>query len=452
MSTDAIRDFRPALHFSPKRGWVNDPNGLVFIDGQWHLFAQHNPVAPVWGPMHWAHAVSGDLLHWEHLPIALAPDQLGMIFSGSAVLDTQNSSGFAIGQRPPLVAMYTSHGECEEQSIAYSEDYVNFTKYPGNPVIPNPGLQDFRDPKLFPRPRGGWGMVLAAGDRVHFYASQDLIHWEKTGEFGPEGNFSQGVWECPDLFPLHAPDGGEKWVLLVSNGPNEENRGGRTQYFLGRYDGERFQSDSSFSAPEFLDQGLDLYAAVTYANAPRRILLGWQANPVYAHFLPTGDYCCNFSLPRELRLEETAFGLRLAALPILPEAGGECPAGSLSSECFVLRASGHGPGEIRLENSSGRVLALGVDEENRVYLDRSRAGSADFSPVFASQGFQRMEASRLARGDWELCLVLDHCAAELFADGGTRAFSTLVFPEEPYSRVQAVGGVSGLTVRALPEE
>ena len=214
MSTQGIRDFRPEVHYTAEKGWINDPNGLTYVDGTYHLFAQYYP-EPRKGPKHWSHAVSQDLLHWQHLPVALYPDADGAMFSGSAVYDKENTSGFGTKEHPPIVAMYTCHGDTEQQCIAYSTDYVNFAKYTGNPVIPNAEKIDFRDPKVIPNPKGGWSVVLAAGDRVEFYASENLKEWRKTGEFGPEGNHSQGVWECPDLFPLTI-DGEEKWILIVS--------------------------------------------------------------------------------------------------------------------------------------------------------------------------------------------------------------------------------------------
>ena len=252
MSTKAPRDFRPALHYTPKKGWINDPNGLVYARGKYHLFAQYGP-EPHWGDIHWSHAESPDLLHWRDLPNAIAPDGLGMAFSGSAVYDEENVSGLGTPDNPPIIAMYTSHGEQEQQSIAYSLDGESFIKYPGNPVIHNTEKPDFRDPKVFKNPKGGWTVVLAAGDHVEFYGSEDLLHWQKTGSFGPDGNYSKGVWECPDLFPL-ALGGREVWVLLVSMGACPENLGSRTQYFLGNFDGETFTCDGSFNKPEFIDR------------------------------------------------------------------------------------------------------------------------------------------------------------------------------------------------------
>jgi len=451
MSTQGLRDFRPKYHFSPRKGWINDPNGLAYIDGKYHIFAQHYPYDTVWGPMHWYHAAGEDLLRWEHLPIALEPDELGFIFSGSAVLDRENATGFGSPENPPLVAVYTAHGEHEQQCIAWSTDYVSFTKYAGNPVIPNTELRDFRDPKLFAHPEGGWGLVLAAGDRVFFYRSRDLKTWRKTGEFGPEGNRSGGVWECPDLFPLSHGDE-TLWVLLVSMGANRENHGARTQYFLGRFDGERFICDRPFDAPEFIDGGYDNYAAVTFNGAPRPLLLGWAANHVYATDFPTGEYCCSFTSARELRLLETPLGgLRLAALPAADPYGAELPCtGALPGEVFSLRARGAGAAELRLENEAGQVLRFGVSERGELYLDRRRAGAKDFNADFASDWYSLMSVPRLFDGAWELELRFDRSVAELYADGGSRVLTAVVFPDSPYVRVSAEGKVS-LTVRGEAE-
>jgi len=451
MSSQGLRDFRPKVHFTPRKGWINDPNGLTYIDGKYHIFAQHYPYDTVWGPMHWYHAVSRDLLHWEHLPIALSPDELGFIFSGSAVLDRENTSGFGSGDKPPLVAIYTAHGEHEQQCIAWSTDYVHFTKYEGNPVIPNTKLPDFRDPKLFVHPEGGWGLAIAAGDRICFYRSRDLREWHKTGEFGPEGNHSEGVWECPDLFPMSY--GGETvWVLLVSMGANRKNHGARTQYFLGRFDGERFICERPFDAPEFIDAGYDNYAAVTFSGTPQPLLLGWAANHVYAGEFPTGEYCCCFTSARTLSLMETPLGgLRLAATPAADPYGAERPyTGALPGEVFCLWARGRGAASICLENEAGQVLRFGVSEGNEVYLDRSRAGARGFHADFASDWYSRMSAPRFFDGPWELELRFDRSVAEIYGDGGSRVLTAVVFPDSPYVSVTAEGNVS-LTIRGEAE-
>ena len=449
MSTQGIRDFRPEIHFTPATGWINDPNGLVYENGNYHLFAQYYP-EPVWGPMHWCHAVSQDLLHWQHLPVALYPDADGAMFSGSAVYDKENTSGFGTKENPPIVAMYTCHGDTEQQCIAYSTDTVNFAKYTGNPVIPNAEKIDFRDPKVIPNPKGGWSVVLAAGDRVEFYASENLKEWRKTGEFGPEGNHSQGVWECPDLFPLTI-DGEEKWVLLVSMTRRTEE-GPRTQYFTGSFDGDTFRCDTPYEPTKLLDQGYDDYAGVTFSHTPSRIFMGWATYPRYAEDTPTGEYCCTMTLPRRLSLADTPKGgLRLAAMPAVwayesaPQEGL-----ALSRELFCVKARGEGPAALRLENGRGQHLDFGVNEAGEVFLDRSQAGAVDFNPDFGAPRFSQLAASRFYEGAWELELHFDRSVCELYADGGTLVFTQAVYPDEPYTQAMVAQGQARVEVYAAP--
>ncbi|HMQ49207.1 MAG TPA: glycoside hydrolase family 32 protein [Saprospiraceae bacterium] len=255
----AAEQYRPLFHFTPPAKWMNDPNGMVFYEGEYHLFYQHYPEDIVWGPMHWGHAVSRDLLTWEHLPIALYPDSLGYIFSGSAVVDWKNTSGFGVDGEPPLIAIFTHHDPVGEkagrndfqyQSIAYSNDKGRtWTKYEGNPVVPNPGIRDFRDPKvIWDEDSQQWVMVFAAWDHVTFYGSPNLKDWEHLSDFGREWGTHAGVWECPDLFPMTLEDGGKKqWVLLVSLNPGGPNGGSGTQYFVGNFDGKSFTLDEGFA-------------------------------------------------------------------------------------------------------------------------------------------------------------------------------------------------------------
>ena len=250
---------RNQFHFSPDSMWMNDPNGMVYYEGEYHLFYQHYPDSNVWGPMHWGHAVSTDLVHWEHLPIALYPDSLGYIFSGSAVVDWENTSGLGQNGQPPMVAIFTHHDPVGEkagkidfqyQSIAYSNDKGRtWTKYQGNPVVPNPGIRDFRDPKvIWDKDSKQWIMVFAAWDHVKFYGSPNLKDWTYLSDFGKEWGAHTGVWECPDLFPLNI-DGTEeqKWVLLLSLNPGSYNGGSGTQYFIGDFDGKEFTLDPDFA-------------------------------------------------------------------------------------------------------------------------------------------------------------------------------------------------------------
>lgn len=440
------RDYRPKLHFTPPAMWMNDPNGLVWENGRYHFFYQYHPYDRLWGPMHWGHAVSPDLLHWQHLPPALSPDKLGAAFSGSAVYDEQNCSGLGAFGRKPLILIYTSHGEYEQQSLAWSLDGVHFTPYDKNPIIPNETLKDFRDPKIFwNSKRGRWGLVVAAGDRAMFYGSDDLICWEKTGEFGPEGNQANGIWECPDLFPLTAPDGKEVWVLTVSmichEGPQNP---GDTQYFLGDFDGSAFVCREPFEGPVFLDAGRDCYAGVTFQNTKERIFVGWASNWAYARELPTGTFRGQATLPRKLSLKETPYGLRLAAEPTaigsllgrpLPLKGET----ALPGETFAVRLKGEGSCSLTLENKLGEALRYRINEQNELIIDRREAGQSDFSKLFTAPDYALASKRRFFDGPYQLELIFDVSVAELFMDGGTIAAATLAYPTVPYDKAIAEG-------------
>ena len=302
---------RPKLHFTPPKGWCNDPNGLVFDGRYYHLFYQYYPYSIKEGPKHWGHARSADLLSWEHLPVALEPDAHGAIYSGSAVMD---------GCRMVLIFTYHAGDGTESQAIAYSSDneYVAFNKYQGNPVIANPGIKDFRDPKVFHKDANGWHMILAAGDRVMLYISPDLISWEKAGEFGAPDYPVNGVWECPDLFSLPDADGKEKWVLSFSLGLGAAIGGGKTMYFVGDYKDGAFSPDSPLPLP--VDNGPDFYAGVTFWGIPdnRRIMIAWMDNWAYAYRSPDSfDWRGQMSLPRELSLIKSAHGYLLSSVPIV---------------------------------------------------------------------------------------------------------------------------------------
>jgi fructan beta-fructosidase len=291
--------YRPAFHHSPPGGWMNDPNGLVYYAGEWHMFYQYYPHDTVWGPMHWAHAVSRDLVNWETLPIAIAPDEQGYIFSGSAVIDARNSAGFGAGV---MVAIYTIHDaergrantrDHESQGIAISFDNGRtFQRFSGNPVLPNPGqTQDFRDPNVFwDEARGQWVMSLSVTDHIRFYASHDLKEWTYLSSFGAgigaHGTDDDGVWECPNLFPIVDEASGEKrWVLIQNLNPGGPQGGSGTQYFVGDWDGTTFTLDPEFGTEAvWLDHGADNYAGITWDSAPdgRRVIIGWMSNWLYA--------------------------------------------------------------------------------------------------------------------------------------------------------------------------
>lgn len=449
MSTEGKRNFRPTIHFTPEKGWMNDPNGMVYVDGVYHLSYQKHPYSTNWGPMHWGHAVSKDLLHWEHRPMILYPDELGYVFSGSIVYDKQNSSQYGSNEYPPLVAVYTSHDSrtgVERQSIAYSIDGgEHYEKSYLNPVIPNPDIPDFRDPKVFWNPvKHCWSMVLAAQDRVYFYMSDDLKSWSKTGEFGPEGNYAPGVWECPDMFPVRY-DGKMIWVLIVSMTKSTKGKHCRMQYFLGDFDGDKFVCAYPAGVPLWLDEGFDNYAAVTYQNYEKPLLMGWALNWEYAASVPTGDYCGQATLARKLRIEKTRDGLRLAGIPAgleryqhqaYPIENGA----SLYTETFGIRMKGTGDAKIVLRNSMGQKLKLQV-EGDRIRVDRSLAGCREFHEQFMTKYFSVVEAERKKSGDWEMEAVFDVSILELFADQGLECFTMTVYPDTPYDRISWEGDV-----------
>jgi fructan beta-fructosidase len=437
-----IQKNRPKLHFAPKSGWINDPNGLVYDGKQYHLFAQHNPDDTVWGPMHWLHAVSFDLLHWKELGIALYPNELGTIFSGSAVMDAKNTAGFGPGA---MIVLYTQHGENECQSIAYSPDGMHFVPYEGNPVIANPGITDFRDPKVFRYEKGNcWAMALAAKDCIEFYRSKDMRAWEKTGSFGKyEDRYGQ-VFECPDLFPLTAPDGREVWVLLVSMAAPPEDGGGRMQYYLGEYDGETFHRIDEQKQALMVDAGFDNYAGVTYSGTADRIYMGWAASPVYAGKVPAGAYRGCMTLPRRLSLKNTQSGLRLAAEPMLQRGnfgvlkdGDKLPGGA-----YELAVTAEGPFEIRLVSRAGEYLRFGLDADNCIFTDRTNSGATDFDARFGKALYSVTCTPRFTTGPIAMRLVIDHTLAEFYADQGMYVNTMLVFPGERYTNIRMQGKVS----------
>lgn len=465
-------DYRPNIHFTPKKNWTNDPNGLVYIDGVYHLFYQHYPYAMTFGPMHWGHAVSEDLLHWEELPIAIYPDELGVIFSGSCVYDKDNVSGLGtkdipelgIKEKAPLVAMYTSHymefvdGErrsCERQSIAYSTDHIHFEKYYGNPVIENPGLKDFRDPKVFYNPvRGCYSVVIASGSCVSFYASKDLKHWELTGTFEPGKNGFGGTCECPDCFPLTAEDGTQKWILIVSmmvplekiaeDGGAYNRMPQITQYYVGEFDGDTFVDTEKALAPLLVDYGTDNYAAVSFQNLEEKVLVGWASNWAYARTEPTESFRGAMTLARKFSLVKTDEGYRLAysfeGLEKLRAASWKLNAGEnrVREQHFGLRVKAAGAGTIRIANGRGEELLVNLTEEE-IIVDRRNSGQKDFSDVYARDSWGLSRAPRTQKGADELELILDGYVVEVLADGGRAPFALNVFPTAPYDSVSVIG-------------
>ncbi len=444
------RSFRPKWHYTPEQGWINDPNGLAFVDGRYHVFAQHHPYSTAWGPMHWSHATSHDLVSWDHQPIALMPDELGTIFSGGAVYDATNTSGMATpGEKPPLVLMFTHHGAAQQQSIAWSTDYRHFEKYPGNPVIKNPGQRDFRDPRPFWNPLlNSWSCAVAAGDHIAYYSSPDLLCWEQTGRFGPEGNHLAGVWECPDLFMLPVPGGEACWIQIVSMGRPKEQGGPCTQYFIGSFDGETFRPYDTGSHPLLVDPGRDFYAAVSFTNAPEPTLMGWGSNWVYAHETPTGVFRGALTLPRLVSLQDTPGGPRLAAHPcaalldMLTLQQTSRTTLPLPHESFALRSEGEGPFTISLANDAHETLRFGLDSQGCWFIDRSQSSLLRFSACYGEPLYQMVRQPSQHKDSTAMLAVFDVSMLELFADDGLFACNSLVYPTQPYNRLQVSGAVT----------
>ncbi len=472
---------RPQFHFSPPTQWMNDPNGMVFYEGEYHLFYQHYPDSNVWGPMHWGHAVSTDLVHWQHLPIALYPDSLGYIFSGSAVIDHQNTSGLGQPGNPPMVAIFTYHNpegeragrqDFQYQGIAYSLDKGrSWTKYPGNPVIPNTEfIRDFRDPKvIWHEPSRQWIMVFAAYDHVKFWGSKNLLEWNHLSDFGHTYGAHTGVWECPDLFPLEVKGSGiTQWVLLVSINPGAPNGGSGTQYFIGNFDGKEFVLDKVFESQVlngqavWLDYGRDNYAGVTWSDAPHgpgeRLFLGWMSNWDYAQVVPTTAWRSAMTLPRVLHLNTTSEGYRLATQPhpnLLALRGDSAIISSVNLDGNLDLTSQFGvkPDQLELilemelpkdsatwvyaelSNAAGEQYRIGYSAGERSWFS-DRTGSGDFS--FSEKFAQRMHyAPRMDVGDTlRMHLFLDVASAELFADGGATTLTEIFFPFMPFDRIQ----------------
>jgi fructan beta-fructosidase len=461
---------RPQFHFSPPTSWMNDPNGMVYHKGEYHLFYQFYPDSNVWGPMHWGHAISKDMIYWEHLPIALYPDSLGYIFSGSAVVDHQNTSSLGTIENPPMVAIFTYHlaegekagrNDYQNQGMAFSLDNGrSWTKYSQNPVLKNPGIKDFRDPKVFwYEASKKWIMILAVQDHVEFFESPDLKSWSKLSEFGLGIGSHGGVWECPDLFPLNVA-GQEKWVMLLSINPGAPNGGSGTQYFIGSFDGKKFVNDNPPSLSLWMDQGRDNYAGVTWSNVPandgRRLFLGWMGNWEYAQVVPTFVWRSAMTLPRELTLTKTSAGIRLASTPVKEieslvdstfeispaTVKGEFPLSSPAMEAgqfellIQLDSTLKNDFSIELHNAVGEKMVINyVQDQNAVLSDRTAAGKNDFAPKFSGIGKGVRAVTSFPN---DIRLFVDQSSVEIFMDNGTLVMTETFFPTEPFKQVKIV--------------
>lgn len=465
---------RPLYHFTPPTGWINDPNGLIQKDGVYHLFYQYYnggwaladgqfKDSTEWGPMHWGHATSRDLVHWQVKPVALSPDKRigrtaveGMIFSGSAVLDKNNTSGFGTKQNPPIVAMYTladtfGAGSGQRQAIAFSLDNGNtWKKYSGNPVLPYNKSNTFRDPQVFWF--GGaskWAMVISCGDKVCFYNSPDLRQWSNVGEFGKDQSGIGAPWECPDMFPLEVTRDGKveiKWVLIVSVQHGAPSGSFGTEYFVGDFDGQSFTDSATSSEVKWLDYGSDNYAARTWQttkqNLKQRTMVGWMANWSYAKNLPTSKYRGSMTIPRDITLHYDSFGYYLTQEPV--------PAviAALRSKAVEVRLDdGHrvkpiqtsSPALIKadvvLSRKSSRFELAVFQEQGEQFSVRYDARTSEVSVErrsYAGYTFDSDKKAQTARalpikGHLKFQVLLDINSIEVFVNGGRETFTDLLY-------------------------
>lgn len=441
---------RPAFHFTPPANWMNDPNGLVYFDGEYHLFYQYHPHSMVWGPMHWGHAVSKDLIHWEHLPIALYPDEHGMIFSGSAVLDLHNTAGFG---ENAMIAIFTyNKNHIETQNIAYSTDRGRtWEKFSDNPVIPHlENFKNIRDPKVFWH-KNHWVMILAAGDRILFYTSPNLKDWQSSGTFGNGYGFTSSVWETPDLFQLPLTASDSRWVLTVGVVAGAYAGGSGTQYFIGDFDDKVFTSHNSKETVLWMDYGADFYAPQSWNNEPnqRRIMLGWMNNWQYAREIPATEWRGSFTLPRELFLIQTDMGIRLSQQPIaelqnLRGASQHCENQiitstnslqiEINSTCFEIIAEFqiHADTQhfsIHLKTDEHEQTIIGYDTyQKKLNVDRTNSGKSNFHESFAKT--YTAHTSLLENNILKLHLFVDCNSIELFANHGEVVITNLIFPNQ----------------------
>lgn len=466
--------YRPQIHFTPEKNWVNDPNGMVFYNGTYHLFFQHSPDTTVWSNMSWGHATSKDLVHWDRKPIAIYPDSLGLIFSGSAVVDKNNTSGLGKNGIIPLVAMYTSHDmvkekagaiDVETQSLAYSLDEgKTWIKYEKNPVLKNPGVRDFRDPKIiWHESSKKWIAAIAAQDQITFYASTNLLDWVKLSDFGKTDGAHGGVWECPDLFPMEY-NNKTYWVLLVNLNPGGPNKGSATQYFIGDFDGKAFKTNSKLT--KWADYGPDEYAGVTWSNTEkRRILIGWMSNWQYANVVPTEIFRNSFTLPRELGLMKIDNEMYLTSMPINELKSIEKTSvtkndviideaidltsffGKINTPSkFDLIFSSKNDYNFEFSNSLNEKVIIGYNKEkNNFFLDRTQSGKVDFEKGFASVNI----APRLSKSEEiRLSVYVDKSSFEIFADNGLSILTGVVFPNEDFAKIKVVSSNGAILKKA----
>ncbi len=446
--------YRPAYHHTPDYGWMNDPNGMFYKDGVWHLYYQYNPYGSKWQNMTWGHSTSTDLVNWKAEPIAIEANGLGSVFSGNCVVDKENTAGFG---KDAVIAMYTSAGASQVQSLAHSDDNgKTFHFYNGSPVIPN--STEARDPNMFwHEPTQKWVLVLAHAleKEMQIYTSSDLKHWTLESAFGKGYGSQDGVWECPDLFELPVEGTDEKkWVLVCNINPGSPMGGSGTQYFVGDFDGKTFTCDDAPEVSKWMDYGKDHYATVSWSNAPegRRTVIGWMSNWQYANEVPTMQFRSANTLPREMGLFKGPDGgiyLSSTPSPELKEMRGAkkiYKGGSINSKgkefaipelCEIIvdyDATNCSTLEFTLCNEAGEEFVMGIDSKRKEFvMDRTKSGLTDFSADFASVTKAPMHRES-AKG--KLRIYVDKCSVEAFDSEGRFVMTDLVFPTQPYTKLK----------------
>lgn len=464
--------FRPVYHHTPVYGWMNDPNGMFYKDGVYHLYFQYNPYGSVWGNMHWGHSTSTDLMHWNFEGCAIVPDAWGAIFSGSCVVDHNNTAGFGKGA---VVAFYTSAkatpwGDVQSQSMAYSLDNgKTFTKYEGNPILTS-SEKDFRDPKVFwYAPGKHWVMILAVGQHMEIYSSVNLKEWKKESEFGAMQGAHGGVWECPDLVEIPVEGTREKkWVLICNLNPGGPFGGSAAQYFVGSFDGKMFVNESP-TQTKWMDWGKDNYATVTWNNAPdgRCIALGWMSNWQYANNVPTRQYRSANTLARDLTLYREGQELYLKSTPSVEvkKARGKkvsIPSFKVSEKHEIVNLFEEKQGAYEVEiviqnagaskiafcllNDKGEKVSMYYDLNRKQFvMDRSESGTVDFSKDFPAVTVAPVNVDK----ELTLRLFVDRSSIEAFGEDGKFVMTNLVFPSQPYVKMCFEADKNGYAVKAL---
>ena len=423
--------FRPAYHHTPQYGWMNDPNGMFYKDGEWHLYYQYNPYGSLWENMTWGHSVSKDLVHWEALPLAIEADALGTIFSGSCVVDKDNTAGFG---KNAVIAFYTSAGEAQTQSMAYSTDGGRtFNKYEKNPVVTF-NAPDFRDPKVFWYDgTNRWIMMLAVGQEMQIWSSANLKDWQKESSFGSEYGNHGGVWECPDLLKIE-----DKWVLICNINPGGPFGGSATQYFVGDFDGHKFTCESMPKVTKWLDYGKDHYATVSFSNAPdgRTVVLAWMSNWQYANQVPTRQFRSANSIARDLGLFKDGEETYVSVIPSKETLAMRGKKIKNPTDACEIVVDVKGSMELILSNTKGEQVVMKYDAQKQTFaMNRKQSGDISFSEAFP------IETTAPTHGALkQLRLFIDHSSIEAFASDGKMAMTNLVFPNEPYNTLKVKGG------------